>query len=215
MRWDLWLAQPNTARGLRAGLRVAGGVFAVWTLAVAYGLWSAGNALETAQVALLSRRKQITATTMDLHQKRAEAAMADRVKTSAPDGPGSAELTDEIARIADAVGAELSAARVGQNDPAAAAAAAGQPGAAAPAANPSAGTPPAATAGPWAKAPFECTVAGRFDALARFLDSFAASPRLVEIASLQVTRANVEAGTGAPRLQMKLMGTLYGLPEKP
>ena len=217
MRWDIWLAQPRTADSLRTILRMAACLGAIWTLAVFYGLWSTENGLVDTQATMVTRQKQVAGMAVSLRQKRRDALKADQLRTSAPDGPGSAEFTNEIIALANTAGAVVTGARIGGNDVAAAPTPAAPPAPTASGGATVTPTPAAPAAGPeggWAKAPLECTVEGRYEALMRFMEGLASSPRLFDIASVQMIRTNIDPRTGALRLQMKFSGTLYGLPEK-
>ncbi|MDQ2799967.1 MAG: hypothetical protein M3Y13_10020 [Armatimonadota bacterium] len=61
---------------------------------------------------------------------------------------------------------------------------------------------------------FECSLAGDYPALTRFLNRLAASPQPFAIASLQVTTLKVEQ-SGDPLLELKLIGRVSGMPAKP
>ncbi len=227
MRWDIWLAQSRTADSLRAIVRIAICLCGLWTLAVFYSLWSTESGLTSTQARVSLRQKQVAEMAVSFRQRRQDSFKADGLKTAPPDGPGSAEFTDEIIAVANAAGATVVGARVGGNEAAAAAAAAAPappaapnvPGGAAVAAVVTPASPApvgtgAGTAGGWVKAPLECTVEGRYQSLMQFMERLAASPRLFDISSVQLVRTSIDPQTGALRLQMKFSGVLYGLPEK-
>src|ERR1044071_1145099 len=88
MRWDFWLAQPNTGRRLRALLRATGGLCLVWALAAGGCLWRWGAALAEDRAALNARQKQTTELGEGLRRKRADARQVDALKTPPPDGEG-------------------------------------------------------------------------------------------------------------------------------
>lgn len=211
MRYELWLAQPKMEGVLRASLRTAGALFAVWALAVAFLLWSTRSTLNRQQAALAARSQQMSALAGGMAGKRADALHARRVRTSSPEGPGSAEFTGELTALAETAGADVSGVQIGgtsaPNSP---------PRGAAPA---TAGTNPVpteiASAADWKQESFECNVQGHYASLSRFLDGLAASRRVLEFRSVQIMPAAEPAGATNPRLQLKVTGVVYGLAETP
>jgi hypothetical protein len=223
MRLNLWLALPETEKKLGAVLRVAVAAFACWSLAAAYGLWSVRSALAASQLAIVSQSKKLSDVVREIPPKRIEAANAVNVKIAASESAASADLTDELSRIAQGTDVEIAGVRIGDG---------GQgkgPAQSSPGptnANPasSQSTSSQSAASPPASAPasdgsdqetFECNVAGQYGALTRFLNELSASRRVMEITGLEVTQTAMKTQTDTPRLEMKLSGIVYELPEKP
>jgi len=193
---------------LQRALRIAAALALVWTLLATHGMWSAGASLKATTIRLAARRQQMRETLAGLEEKRRSAARAGVLRTDAPDGWGSAVFTGELATMAREAGARLIDARVGAGGGASAAPAAG-----------AAATQGATEAG-WTQAPFECSVVGSFGATARFLDRLAKAPRLLDLTSASVSRegggdATAGAAEGRSQLQLRLAGTLHGLPDAP
>lgn len=195
MRCDLWLAQPNTETHLRAALRIAGTLFAVWALAVAFGLWSMRSAVTRGQTALAARSQQLSTLADNLNGKHRDAAQAALVQTASPEGSGSADFATELNGLAQTAGAEMTGVQMGNNDKAAAS--------------------QDKNAADWQQEGFECNVQGQYAALTRFLDGLTASRRVLEFRGIQVTPSGAGTGTDAPVLEMKLTGVVSGLAQKP
>jgi hypothetical protein len=222
MRLNLWLAQPETEKKLAAVLRIAVTAFTCWALAAAYGLWSTRSALAASQSAIVSQGKKISDLAREMPGKRLEAANAARVKIAASESAASADLTDELSRLAQVAGVEIAGVRIGDGGQGKGAA---QSSPAPTNADPASSQPTSSETAPAtpASAPtsdssdqetFECNVAGEYGALTRFLDGLASSRRMLDITAVEVTQAPTKTQTTAPRLEMKLSGIVYELPEK-
>lgn len=219
MRWNLWLAQPETERSLRMVLRIAVAAVALWTAAAAYGLWSTRAALAAAQLSVLSQSNQLLQITHDLPEKRRQALKAAEVESVPSQGAGSAEITVELADLARDAGAQIRGVRIGDMGQARQAAPA--PGAGATGTNtdgsPSAAPSPSAQASAGDDGrheTFECNITGEYGALTGFLNGLAASHHVLDITSLQVTKGDAKHSTDAPRLEMKINGIVYETSEK-
>lgn len=209
MRLNLWLAQSETARKLAAWLRIAVIAFVCWTVAAVYGLWSTHAALVTSQSSVVSQSKKIAEVTQELPSKRIEAAKSAQVNVAATESAASADLTEELSRIAQVAGAEIAGVRIGEGDEGTQ----GGGNAAKPATTGSkvAATP---TDDGWGQESFECNVAGNYGALTRFLNVLAASRSVLDITSVEVSQTGAKPRADGPHLEMKLGGILYMLPEK-
>ena len=91
MRWNLWLAQPETERSLRATLRITVAAVAFWIMAASYGVWSTRATLAAAQLSVLSQSNQMSQIASDLPKKRRQAFKAAEVQVISSQGAGSAE----------------------------------------------------------------------------------------------------------------------------
>lgn len=219
MRWNLWLAQPETERSLGTVLRITVAVVALWTLAAAYGVWSTRAALAAAQLSVLAQSNQLSQIARDLPEKRRQARKAAEVKVVSSQGAGSAEITEELADLARAAGAEVRGVRIGNGAQAGVAAQAVPTPAGTGGASAKADGSPGAASSPTAQASvvtddeehetFECNISGEYPALTRFLSGLAASHHVLDITSLQVTLGDAIARPDAPRLEMQISGTIY------
>ncbi len=208
MHWNLWLAQPQTERSLKSLLRIAAAVVACWTLAAAYGMWSARAALAAAQVSLVSQSSQISQIASGLPEKRRLSKKAAEVQVISSQGGGSAELTQEFADLARRAGAELRGVQIGDGKQGSATAqAASAPAATGAAADGTANTAAQASAATGSQETFECSIAGQYPALTHFLSGLAASRHRLDVTSLQVTQSSAKAQ--ALRLEMKINGIVY------
>lgn len=219
MRLNLWLAQPETEQRLGAILRIAVAAFALWAVAAGYGLWSGRAAVAAARAVVLSQSKQLSQVAEEIPGKRREAANAAKVRIDSPESAASAEITAELAGIAQATGAEVAGVRIGDTGPpkaTAASSSAPTSGTTTAASGAATAAPAAASAGDgWDQETFECNIAGEYGALTRFLNELAASRHVLDLTSLQVTQADSQARPDAPRLTMKLSGIVYERPETP
>lgn len=223
MRWDLWLAQPKTARGLRTLVQATACVCAVWGGTLAYSLWTTQRALADERASLEARRKQMAGMAASLRQKQADAKRAAYLRISAPDGVGRAEFAAEISRLCQRTGVGLIGARIGSGNPPSAAPASQTAGQAASNNAQPADSAPVAANEPvgssaesrWRQAKLECHLVGPFQNLLALLDDLAAEPFVLEITGIQMVRYKMDASTGVVVLQMKLTGLLYGLADKP
>jgi len=218
MRWNLWLAQPETERSLKSLLRIAAAVVALWTLTATYGVWRARTALAAAQLSVMTQSNQVSQLSRDLPEKRQLALKAAEVKAISSQGAGSAELTEEFADLAHMAGAEIRGVQIGDGKQGSAAAQAA-PASANGAAGTNADAASSATATTTAQAAasheaFECSIAGEYLALTRFLGGLAASHHILDVTSLQVTQSSAKAGSGAMRLEMKINGIVYETADK-
>lgn len=220
MHGDLWLAQSETERKLRMALAISATVVAVWALLAAGLFWNSRRSLAAVQETLRARTQQLSDTARALPDRRAEAKKAARVKTTSPTGAGSGEFVGEITAVAQATGAEVIGVQIGDGDPAASAArprvvsvtpGPQSPGGVQPVAAPQAG---GTSGGDWSQETFECNVKGSYHTLSLFLNGLTASPRVLEFRAIQVMPAEGRQGEGS-RLQLKLTGILYGLPDAP
>ncbi len=217
MRWNLWLAQPETERSLGTVLRITVTVVALWTLSAAYGVWSTRAALAAAQLSVLTQSNQMSQIAHDLPEKRRQARKAAEVKLISSQGAGSAEITEELTDLARAAGAEVRGVRIGDGTQAGVAAqtpptpsgAAGASAEGSPSAASSATVQAAAGADEGTHETFECNISGQYPALTRFLSRLAASRHVLDITSLQVTLGDAKARPDAPRLEMQISGTIY------
>jgi len=223
MRWSLWLAQPETERSLRMVLQIIAVAAALWTVAAAYGVWNTRAALAAAQVSVSSQSDQVLQITRDLPGKRRQSLKAAQVKVISSQGAGSADITEELAGLAREAGAEVQGVRIGGDGQAAVPPQAVPPpaGAGTPGANgeglPNAApgtTAKAAGSGDGSSETFECNIIGKYPSLTRFLSGLAASRHVLDITSLQVTQGDGKSPSHAPRLEMKISGTVYETPEK-
>jgi hypothetical protein len=210
MRLNLWLAQPETEQKLAAWLRIAVIAFVCWAVAAVYGLWSTHAALVASQSFVVSQSKKITEVTQELPRKRTEAAKSAQVKVAATESAASADLTEELSRIAQVAGSEIAGVRIGDGDETAQ----GGGNAAKPAPASSAAAAAPASDG-WGQESFECNVAGNYGALTTFLNVLAASRSVLDVTSVEVSQAGSKPTADGPHLEMKLSGILYMLPEKP
>ena len=211
-------ARPETERSLKAALRITVAVAVFWTLAGAYGVWLSRAALAAAQSSVLLKSNQMSQIEQALPDKRRAALKADGIKALSSQKTGNADITVECADLARSAGAEFRGVRIGDSGQMAAAA---QPSPAPAQAGPApgAGAAPAAPASAPANArtseTFECSIAGEYPALTRFLSGLAASDHILDITSLQVTGGSAKAETGTPRLEMKISGTVSETAGKP
>ncbi len=204
MRWNLWLAQPETERSLGTVLRITVAVVVLWTLAAAYGVWSTRAALAAAQLSVLAQSNQMSQIARDLPEKRRQARKAAEVKVISSQGAGSAEITEELADLAHAAGAEVKGVRIGDG------AQAGVAAQTVPTPAASISTAQASSVADDGKQEtFECNLSGEYPALTRFLSGLAASRHVLDITALQVTLGDAKAQTDAPRLEMQISGTIY------
>ncbi len=218
MRWNLWLAQPKSERSLKATLQIAAVIVTFWTLLAAYGVWSSRASLAVAQKLVSSQSDQTTQIARALPEKRCQALKAADVEVIASQG-SSAEITGEFADLARVSGAEIQSVQIGDDKQASAAAQAAPASAVTAAAGGAADNPPSATSSTTAQAAagssdgsretFECSIAGQYPALTRFLRELAASRHILDITSLQVMQNSGKAGPDALRLEMKLNGIVY------
>ena len=210
MRLNLWLAQPETEHKLAAWLRIAVIAFACWALAAGYWLWSARTALAASQASVISQSKKITDLTQEFPQKRIEAAEASRVQVAATESAASADLTEELSRIAQVAGAEIAGVQIGGGDQ-------GAPsgGNAAQPAQSSSAPATAPSGDGWNQEGFECNVAGNYGALTTFLSVLAASDSVLDVKSMEMAQADAKPTADGTHLEMKLNGTIYVLPKKP
>lgn len=209
MRWNLWLAQPETERSLRSLLRIVTAAAALWTLAAGYGVWHARTALAATQLSVTTQSNQVSQLSRDLPEKRRLSEKAAEVKVISSQGAGSAEVTEEFADLAQRAGAEIRGVQIGD----------GKQGSAAAQAAPAPATGTTTNAATQESAAshetFECNVAGEYPSLTRFLDGLAASHHILDIMSLQITQDGAKAGAGATRLEMKINGIVYEASDKP
>lgn len=212
MRLNLWLAQPETERKLATSLRLVLIAFACWAVAVAYGLWSTRSAVAASQSAVVSQGKKIDAAAQGLPSRQIEAANAAHVKIAASASAASADLTDELSRIAQVAGVQIAGVRIGET----------KQGEVTIQSSPAAASPKSASSvvastpadDAWEHEEFECNVAGDYHNLTQFLNVLAASNHVLDITAVDVTQVGANTKTGGPRLEMKLSGIVYELPGK-
>ncbi len=209
MRWNLWLAQPETERALKSVLRIAMTLTALWTLTAAYGVWSTRTALAATQVSSLAQSSQLAQLALSLPAKRCLALKASEVKMLSSQGSGSAEITEEFADLARMAGAEVRGVQIGDGKQGSAVAqpppsrAGTETAGTSPAAAPTAGT------GSADQEAFECNIAGDYPSLTRFLGGLAASHHILDITSLEVTQNGAKSGSDPLRLEMKINGIVH------
>ena len=146
-------------------------------------------------------------------------AKADRLAVDTPDGTGGVEFANEIEGFALGAGVEVTLLQIGAGAAPGAAQTTPAPIAAG-APNPNGGPTPqtgesaqASAEARWLKTSYACSLTGSFEGLMNFAAALESSQRIVDITLVSARRRAVDAQSGAPNLELKLAGTLYGLQE--
>lgn len=224
MRWNLWLAQPETERSLKSLLRCAAAAAAFWTMAAGYGVWCTRNTLAATQLFVMTQSNQTSQISRGLPEKRRLALKAGKVKLISSQGAGSAEITEEFADLARIAGAEIRAVQIGDGKQGSTAAQSASTAPSSGAAGANTERTLGGTANPIASASagvgngsqeaFECNIAGEYPSLTHFLSGLAVSHHILDVTSLQITQNGAKVGSGAVRLEMKINGIVYETSEK-
>ncbi len=180
---------------LRGAVRCAAVGCGLWGVLAAYGFWASRAALAAGRQELETNRRTARELALSVRQKRAEVRRLTRVRTDSPDGAGSADFVAELASMAADAGVTL---QVTHLDPA--------PSTAAPAQ----GGQGASGDGAWLAAPFDVTVDGAFAGMVDLANRLAASPRVMDITSMDFARAAVYPERREARLQLRIQGLVYG-----
>lgn len=222
MQWELWLSRSDTGRNLRFFVRLGAGLCILWGLYTAYSLWSDSRFLSVEQGGLVAQRQQAKEMSADLDRKRSDASRADKVEARIDDSD--TQIPSEVNRQAILSGSRMVAFRlVPSTNTSGTGAAANKSEANAGSGKSEASAGPGksggtAGAGPssdgWNRIEFECSIEGRFETLIDFLGRLAASPYVVDLAALQITRAGVDDAAGTAQLRMKMKGAFHGRSEQ-
>lgn len=221
-KFDIKTLSPETR--LRLFQRSAVGVCLLWSSVVGWGLWSTHAALAVARETLHSEKEQVHMAETSLQQEQETLAQAQELHLTSPNGSGSIEFTEEMSRIVTDSGATLTSLQYRPVE--AVKVPAPKPG-------DKAGDKPAENeqktadaktgeAGKtrsktetMAQSNIECTISGSFPALAGVWDRLVKMPRILEFHSMSLSRSGNPGAEGTVKLEMRLMGTLYGKPDKP
>src|SRR5579871_764416 len=210
------IAHPESVRRLQRLPRILVVCAAISLGGTGYSAWNAQARLVAARATVRSLQSKTAQTSRALHDKRERALQAASLQTQDPLGRGSMELTAEFSRLARAAGVQIGMFHIA---PVGAAPAATGPNP--PAANTASGKGAAPAVGAsvsvrndrWTQALFDYEFTGAFPALNELLHRLAESPRIVEITSLEMARAQTAGPSGKVMVRLRLSGIVYGLPK--